>query len=75
MRFLEEGREWGLHGLSYADDLVLCGELEEELRVMVARFDDLCRRRGLKFNEDKSKVLVLDGKEGLSVKFSWTGFV
>ena len=33
--FLEDGREWRLPGLLYADDLVLCGESEEDLRVMV----------------------------------------
>ena len=52
-------------GLLYADDLVLCGESEENLRVMVGRFAEVCRRRGLKFNEDKSKVMVLNGEEGL----------
>ena len=26
VRFLEDGREWKLPGLLYADDLVLCGE-------------------------------------------------
>ena len=35
VRFLEDGREWGLSGLLYADDLVLFGESEEDLRVMV----------------------------------------
>ena len=30
--FQEEGREYRLPGLLYADDLVLCGELEEDLR-------------------------------------------
>ena len=33
--FLEAGREWKLPGLLYEDDLVLCGESEEDLRVMV----------------------------------------
>ena len=32
--FLEDGREWRLLGLLYADDLVLCGESKEDLRVM-----------------------------------------
>ena len=32
--FLEDGREWRLPGLLYTDDLVLCGESEEDLRVM-----------------------------------------
>ena len=44
MRFQEEGREWRLPGLFYADDLVLCGELEEELKAMVGRFVEVCRK-------------------------------
>ena len=48
MRILEKGREWGLPGLLYADDLVLCGESKEELRVMVGWFVEVCRRRGMK---------------------------
>ena len=47
----------------YADDLVLCGESEEDL--MVGRLADLCRRRDLKVNAGKSKVMVLGGEEGL----------
>ena len=35
--FLEEWREWRLPGLLYADDLVLYGESEEDLRAMVGR--------------------------------------
>ena len=42
--------EWRLPGLLYADNLVLCGESEEDLRVMVGLFDEVCRRRGLKVN-------------------------
>ena len=49
----------------YADDLVLCGELEEDLRAMVGYFVEVCRRRGLKVNASKSKVMVLKGEEGL----------
>ena len=37
-----------LPGLLYADDLVLCGESEENLKVMVGWFVEVCRRRGLK---------------------------
>ena len=35
---MDEGREWRLPGLLYADNLVLCGELEVELKAMVGRF-------------------------------------
>ena len=41
----EEGREWRLTGLFYVDNLVLCVELEEDLRVMVGWFNDVCRRK------------------------------
>ena len=63
--FLENGREWRLPGLLYAYDLVLCGDSEEDLRVMVGRFAEVCRRRRLKVNAGKSKVMVLNGEEGL----------
>ena len=63
--FMEDGRDWRLTGLLYADDLVQCGESEEDLRVMVGQFAEVCRRRGLKVNEGASKVMVLNGEEGL----------
>ena len=43
VKFLDEGRGWRLPGLLYADDLVLCGESEEDLRAMVGRFVEECR--------------------------------
>ena len=52
-------------GLLHADDLVLCGESEEDLKMMVGRFVEVCRRRGLELNIGKSKVIVLGGEEGL----------
>ena len=68
MSFLEDGRECRLPVLVYADDLVLCGKLGEDLRMMVGRFAEVCRRRGLKVNTGKSKVMVLNGEEGLECK-------
>ena len=65
VRFLEEGRKQRLPGLLYADDLVLCGESEEDLKVMVGRFCEVSQRRGLKVNTGQSKVMVLNGEEGL----------
>ena len=52
---LEDGREWRLPGLLYADDSVLFGESEEDLRVMVGRCVEVCRRRGLKVISGKKK--------------------
>ena len=41
--------------LLYVDDLVLCGESEENLRALVGSFSEVCRR-GLKVSAVKSKV-------------------
>ena len=51
----------------YVDDLVLCDESEENLSVMVGRFAEVCRK-GLEVNAGKSKVMVLNGEEGLEGK-------
>ena len=61
----EEGREWRLPDLLNADDLDLCDELEEDPTVMLERFVEICRRRGLKINAGKSKIMVLGGEEKL----------
>ena len=42
----------------------MCGESEEDLRLMVGRFVEVCRR-GLKVNTDRSKVMVLNEEYGL----------
>ena len=39
----KEGRQWRLPGLLYADELVLCGESEEDLRAMVGWFVECVR--------------------------------
>ena len=57
--------EWRLPGLLYVYDFVLCVESEEDLRVMVGWFAEVCRKRRLKVNPGKSKVMVLIGEEGL----------
>ena len=51
-------------GLLYEDDLGLCSESEEGLRAVGGSFVEECRRRGLKVNVGKSKVIVLGGEEG-----------
>ena len=53
----KEGREWRLHSLLYADDLVLCSESEEDLRAMVGCLVEVCRRRGLKVNASENKMM------------------
>ena len=45
--------------------MVLCGESDEDLRVKVGQFSEVCRRRRLKANAGKSKVMILNGEEGV----------
>src|SRR5678815_2772543 len=59
VRMMENEREWRVPYLLYEDDLVLCGESEESLRGLVERFGRVCKRRGLKVNVDKNKVMVV----------------
>ena len=55
VRFLEYVIEGRLPGLLYADNLVLYGESEEDLRAMVEWFVEVCRRRGLKVNACRAR--------------------
>ena len=41
--------------------------------VKVERFAEVCRRRGLKVNADKTKVVVVNGEVGLECEFLWIG--
>ena len=65
VRFQGEGRKWRLPDILYADDLDFCGESEEDLKAIVGRFVDMCRRRGPKVNAGRSKVILLNGDEEL----------
>ena len=49
----EEGKDLRFPELLYAVDLVLFGELEEDLKAMMEYFVEACRRRGLKVSTDK----------------------
>ena len=60
-----EVRECRLPDLLYIYNLVLCTKLKEDLRTMVGHFVEVCRRRALKVNKGKSKVMVLNGEKRL----------
>ena len=74
VRFQEEGREWKLPGLLYADDLVLCGESEEDMWIIVGCFIKVWSRRGLKVSAGKRKVMLLGGEEGLEHEVCLNGY-
>jgi hypothetical protein len=61
VRIIERVGESKVPCLLYADDLVLCGESEESLRILVGEFNGVCKRRGLAINVEKSKVMVMNG--------------
>ena len=58
-RFSDEGRDQKLPGQLYEYDLILCGELEEDLRLKTERLVKVCTRRDLKVEIYRSKVIVL----------------
>ena len=43
----------------------MCVGLEEDLKMIVGHFGELCRRTGLKVKAGKNKMVALGGKEGL----------
>ena len=70
VRFQEEGRDC----LASCMQMTwFCGELEEDLWVMVGLFAEVCRRRGLKVNAGKRKVMVLGGEGGLECEACLNG--
>ena len=54
-----EDKEWKLSDLS-----IVCGESEDDMRVMVGHFVEVRKRRSPNRNADKGKVIVLGGGGG-----------
>lgn len=69
MKLEHESREWEINQLLYEDDTVLIADSEKQLQKMVNVFGEVCWRRKLKVNADKSKVMVVsrDGGYGVDV--------
>ena len=59
--------------MTYALDL--CGESKENRRAIVGRFVEVCRRKGLKVNIGKSKVMVLGWEDGLDCEVCVDGIL
>ena len=62
-----------MSGFLYAHDLVLCDGSKEDLRAMVERFIEVCRRSDMKVNAGKRKVM-LGGEEGLEYDVCVNGY-
>src|SRR5277367_2527837 len=65
VELLWRNRRWNLSHLLYADDAVLLAESACDLRELVQCFADVCKRRKMKVNVDKSKVMVFE-RNGMS---------
>ena len=61
---MEEGKDRRLPGLLYANNLVLRDDTEGKITMIVGRCVFVFRKRGLKVNPDKNKVIVSGGEEG-----------
>ncbi len=53
------GREWNLYQLLFADDTALVAASEERLRELVGKFGRVWKRRELRVNERKRKVMTV----------------
>ncbi len=64
------GRKWVLNSILFADDTVLLiAEYESDLQNLVSVFDSVCKRRKLKVNVNKSKVMVCEQSRSEAVDF------
>ena len=61
----KDNEKWRLSHILFADDVVIVGDSAEELQEMVEIFNETCRRRKLRVNVKKSKVMRM-GKRGSS---------
>ena len=53
-----------INNLRYADDIILVGETEEEVREMLDALVEMCRKYKLEINVDKTKVMKIGKTEG-----------
>ncbi len=54
----------------YSDDTALLAESEGMLQGIVDEFDRVCRRRKLKVDAGKSKVMVFERTKGQTIDFA-----
>ncbi len=60
VRMCAEGRKWVLNSILFSDDTVLIAENESDFQNLVSIFDNVCKRRKLKVNVNKSKVVICE---------------
>ncbi len=70
VRMYDEERKWVLNSTLFADDTVLIAESESDLQNVVNVFHSVCKRRQLKVNVNKSKVMVCERSRSEVVDFA-----
>ena len=68
-KMMEEGNEWCMITSLFADDTALFVESEQELQRVVSEFYNVCQRRKLKVNCEKSKVMVFERRKTEVIEF------
>ncbi len=63
------GEMWSVVTCLFADDIVLLAESEGDLQRVVSK-SSVCKRRKLKVNAGKSKVMMFEGREVEVVDFN-----
>ncbi len=64
-----EGRKWVQNSILFADGTVLIAENVNDLQKLVSVLDSVCKRRNLKVNVNKSKVMVCERSRSEVVDF------
>ncbi len=64
------GEDWAAVTCFFADDTMLLVESEEDVQTVVTEFYNVCKRRKLKVNAGKSKVMVFERREGEVIDFT-----
>jgi len=54
-----------LNVLSYADDIVLIGKNETEIRQLLVEIENIARKLGLHINQRKTKYMIVEWKNSL----------
>ena len=69
----KDNEKWKLNHILFADDVVLIGDSGVELQDMVRTFDEICRKRKLRVNVKKSKVMRMGRRGGNRLEIKLEG--
>jgi hypothetical protein len=68
IKLVPSGKKIGkekLNILAYADDIVLIGKSEIEVRKLFVEMENISRKFGLQINQEKTKYMIVERKNNL----------